>query len=142
MHVKELSELNSVTQMSSCCNPSPFKCEETNRSGTDVHGGVGGVGWALEAGAQGGCGWWRDRNELWMASGTDRITSSRMYFRGLKPDTHAIVILNHRLGKPGPRSYGVAVPGGARRGEVGAGKGREPEKMAMGAGGALTIPAG
>lgn len=54
-------------------------------------------------------GGWRDQNELW----TDRITSSHMYFRGLKPDTHAIVILNHCLGKPGPRSYGVAVPGGA-----------------------------
>lgn len=27
-----------------------------------------------------------------------------MYFRGLKPDMHAIVILNHRLGKLDPRS--------------------------------------
>lgn len=53
---------------------------------------------------------WRDRNELW----TDRMTSSHMYFRGLKPDMHAIVILNHRLGKPGSGSWGVAVPG--RRG--------------------------
>lgn len=39
-----------------------------------------------------------------MASWTDHITSSHMYFRGLKPDMHAIVILNHSLGKLDPRS--------------------------------------
>lgn len=32
------------------------------------------------------------------------MTSSHMYFRALKPDMHAIVIFNHRLGKLDPRS--------------------------------------
>lgn len=41
---------------------------------------------------------------LWMVLWTDHITSSHMYFRGPKPDMHAIVILNHRLGKLDPRS--------------------------------------
>lgn len=54
-----------------------------------------------------------------MALWTDHITSSHMYFRGLKPDMHAIVILNHRLGKLDPRSTeslsrGVGLGGGWR----------------------------
>lgn len=45
---------------------------------------------------------------------TDHITSSHMYFRGLKPDMHAIVILNHRLGKLDPRSTESLSRGGSR----------------------------
>lgn len=53
-----------------------------------------------------------------MALWTDHITSSHMYFRGLKPDMHAIVILNHRLGKLDPRSAESQTRGvgGFRRG--------------------------
>ena len=47
-----------------------------------------------------------------MALWTDHITSSHMYFRGLKPDMHAIVILNHRLGKLDPRSTESLTQGG------------------------------
>lgn len=50
-----------------------------------------------------------------MALWTDHITSSHMYFRGLKPDMHAIVILNHRLGKLDPRSTESLTRGGAQR---------------------------
>ena len=46
----------------------------------------------------------KSKIEVWIALWTDHITSSHMYFRGLKPDMHAIVILNHRLGKLDPRS--------------------------------------
>ena len=51
-----------------------------------------------------------------MALWTDHITSSHMYFRGLKPDMHAIVILNHRLGKLDPRSTESLTQGGFRGG--------------------------
>lgn len=47
---------------------------------------------------------------------TDHITSSHMYFRGLKPDMHAIVILNHRLGKLDPRSTESLSRGGGLEG--------------------------
>lgn len=47
---------------------------------------------------------------------TDHITSSHMYFRGLKPDMHAIVILNHRLEKLDPRSMESLTQGGLERG--------------------------
>lgn len=73
-------------------------------------------------------GGWRDRNELW----TDRITSSRMYFRGLKPDMHAIVILNHRLGKPGPRSLRSRRPGGEGGQREGIGDGVGGQKYGQG----------
>lgn len=54
-----------------------------------------------------------------MALCTDHITSSHMYFRGLKPDMHAIVILNHRLGKLDPRSTESLPQGwGGWKGEV------------------------
>lgn len=53
-----------------------------------------------------------------MALWTDHITSSHMYFRGLKPDMHAIVILNHRLGKLDPRSTESLTQGGFGRGEA------------------------
>ena len=53
-----------------------------------------------------------------MALWTDHITSSHMYFRGLKPDMHAIVILNHRLGKLDPRSTESRTQGGVWKGEV------------------------
>lgn len=105
--------LNVVAQMDSGCGDKLRRRRPARRDG-----GVVGAG-----------GGWRDRNELW----TDRITSSCMYFRGLKPDTHAIVILNHRLGKPGPRSCRVAVPGGGGgdgglgwRGECGGGVDKWP----------------
>lgn len=51
-----------------------------------------------------------------MALWTDHITSSHMYFRGLKPDMHAIVILNHRLGKLDPRSTESLTQGGLEGG--------------------------
>lgn len=60
---------------------------------------------------------------------TDHITSSHMYFRGLKPDMHAIVILNHCLGKLDPRSVESPTQGRLLKGEV----------QATGAGGALRI---
>lgn len=59
----------------------------------------------------------RELREVWMALWTDHITSSHMYFRGLKPDMHAIVILNHRLGKLDPRSTESLTQGGFRWGE-------------------------
>lgn len=48
---------------------------------------------------------------------TDHITSSHMHFRGLKPDMHAIVILNHRLGRLEPRSTESQTQGELRMGE-------------------------
>lgn len=60
-----------------------------------------------------------------MALWTDHITSSHMYFRGLKPDMHAIVILNHRLGKLDPRSTESLTQGGFR----GGGGGRHRDRI-------------
>lgn len=51
-----------------------------------------------------------------MALWTDHITSSHMYFRGLQPDMHAIVILNHRLGKLYPRCTESVTQGEGNRG--------------------------
>lgn len=51
-----------------------------------------------------------------MAPWTDHITSSHMYFRGLKHDMHAIVILNHSLGKLDPRSVESLTQGEGREG--------------------------
>lgn len=51
-----------------------------------------------------------------MAPWTDHITSSPMYFGGLKPDMHAIVILNHSLGKLDARSVESLTQGGLEGG--------------------------
>lgn len=56
------------------------------RRARQEEGGVGGV------------------RRVWTLLRADHITSSHMDSRGLKPDTHAIVIFNHRLGKLDPRS--------------------------------------
>lgn len=68
-----------------------------------------------------------------MAPWTDHITSSHMYFRGLKHDMHAIVILNHSLGKLDPRSVESLTQGEGREGLEGGGT---ETGEATGAGGA------
>jgi len=58
----------------------------------------------------------RGGREAWMVLWTDHITSSHMYFGGWKPDMHAIVILNHCLGKLDPRSTESLTMGECRGG--------------------------